>query len=424
MFKCQKNKLRLDKKQYRFLLDMTHRSKNLFNATLYETRQHFFRCGQFLNYNSAYHVMKEHEAYKALPTDPAGQTMKVVERCFRSFFGLLKKKQGGNYNRPVKLPKYLDKEGHFILIFPIRKGRCKDNFTIRVPKDMQEKYRMKDFVYPVPPNVKGHKIKEVRILPKLDYFEIEFVYEVEEKRPKLHKRRVLAIDLGVDNFATCLDNKSGRSFILDGKEMKSINRFFNKTKGYLQSILDHQGKKWSKRLNRFSAKRSRMLNEYLNQYVNLIVQTCLTHKIGKVVVGEGWLAQDGSNIGKRNNQNFVNLPFGKFVWKLQAKCKEYGIECMTTEESYTSKCDHLAGESMKHQEKYLGRRSPRGLFHSSTGVTINADMNGALGILLKTSNQKSLLTQLRSGGVTPPRRIRLREIQQTSSVRLAENILA
>ena len=305
----------------------------------------------------------------------------------------------------------------------IRKGRCKDNFTIRVPKDMQEKYRMKDFVYPVPPNVKGHKIKEVRILPKLDYFEIEFVYEVEEKKPKFNKRRVLSVDLGVDNFATCLDNKSGRSFILDGKEMKSINRFFNKTKGYLQSILDHQGKKWSKRLNRFSAKRSRMLNEYLNQYVNLIVQTCLTHKIGKVVVGEGWLAQDGSNIGKRNNQNFVNLPFGKFVWKLQAKCKEYGIECMTTEESYTSKCDHLAGESMKHQEKYLGRRSPRGLFHSSTGVTINADMNGALGILLKTSNQKSLLTQLRSGGVTPPRRIRLREIQQTSSVRLALTLL-
>ena len=171
MFKCQKNKLKLDKKQYRFLLDMTHRSKNLFNATLYETRQHFFQCGQFLNYFSAYHVMKEHEAYKAMPTDPAGQTMKVVERCFRSFFGLLKKKQGGNYNRPVKLPKYLDKEGHFILIFPIREGRCKDNFTIRVPKDMQEKYRIKDFVYPVPPNVKGHKIKEVRILPKPDYFE-------------------------------------------------------------------------------------------------------------------------------------------------------------------------------------------------------------------------------------------------------------
>lgn len=156
----------------------------------------------------------------------------------------------------------------------------------------------------------------------------------------------------------------------------------------------------------------------------MIVQTCLAHKIGKVVIGEGWLAQDGSNLGKRNNQNFVNLPFGKFVWKLQAKCQECGIECVTVEESYTSKCDHLAGEAMKRQDKYLGKRKPRGLFHSSTGVTINADMNGALGILLKTSNQKSLLTQLRSGGVTPPRRIRLREIQQTSSVRLAENILA
>ena len=166
-----------------------------------------------------------------------------------------------------------------------------------------------------------------------------------------------------------------------------------------------------------------MLNEYLSQYVNLIVQICLIHKIGKVVIGEGWLAQDGCNLGKRNNQNFVNLPFGKFVWKLQAKCQEYSIECMTIEESYTSKCDHLAGESMKHQNKYLGKRKPRGLFHSSTGSIINADKNGALGILLKTSNQKSLLTQLRSGGVTPPRRIKLREIQQTSSVQLAKYIL-
>ena len=108
--------------------------------------------------------------------------------------------------------------------------------------------------------------------------------------------------------------------------------------------------------------------------------------------------------------------------EIQAKCWFYGIEVITREESYTSKCDHLAGETMKHHEKYLGKAKPRGLFHSSTGVTINSDMNGALGILLKESKQKSLLTQLRSGGVTPPRRIRLREIQQTSSKKLALSI--
>jgi len=424
MFKSQKNKMRLDKEQFKFLRDLCHRSKDLFNATLYETRQHFFRCGQFLNYNTAYHVMKEQEVFKRLPTDPGTQTMKVVERCFRSFFGLLKKKQGGNYNRPVSIPHYLDKDGHFILLFPIREGRCKNEFVVRVPKDMQEEYSFKQFTYTVPPNVKGHKIKEVRILPKAGatYFEIEFVYEVEQEDKRLDKKHILSIDLGVDNFATCLDSKSGLSFILDGKVMKSINRFYNKTKGYLQGVLDHQDKKWSKRLGRFSGKRSRMLGEHLSQYANLVVEVCLSNNIGKVVVGEGWLAQNGVNLGKRNNQNFVNLPFGKFVWKLQAKCWFYGIEVVTHEESYTSKCDHLAGEPMKHHEKYMGKRRPRGLFHSSTGIIINADTNGALGILLKESKQKGLLTQLCSGGVTPPRRIRLREIQQTSSKKLALNI--
>jgi len=425
MFKVQKNKLKIGKGQLKFFKEICRRSKNLYNATLYETRQYFFQCGQFLTYNSAYHVMKGSKEYKNLPTMAAQQTMKIVERSFRSFFGLLKKKQGGNYNRPVNIPGYLPKDSYFVFIYLILENRCgKGWFTLRVPKELQSKFNFKEFHYPVPPTVTG-KVKEVRILPKNNakWFEIEFVYEVKEKNHDLNKKNVLSIDIGVDNFATCLSN-IGKSFILDGKEMKAINQYYNKQKSKIQSIYDKQSIKYGSKIFGFGDKRNRQINEYLNQYVNLIVQICIINKIGNVIVGEGWKAQKCANNGKRNNQNFTMLSFGKFAWKLQAKCQLNGIEFKTQNEAYTSKCDHLVGEKMCYHEKYLGKRSPWGLFKSSVGKTLNADVNGALGIMIKSTGERDIVSQLNSGTVTVPKRIRLREIQQTSSVRLARNIFS
>lgn len=423
-FKVQKNKLKLNKAQFRFWRDMCKRSKNLFNSTLYQTNQHFELSGEFLNYTTAYYVMKNTPQYKALGTDPAQQTMKIVERCFKSFFGLLKKKQSGNYNKPAKKPNYLPKEGYFLCIFPRR--NCTKQFTVIVPKDLQNKYKFKKFTYPIPPNIIGHKIKEIRILPrgKAEHFEIEFVYEVEEKHPKLDKNRILSIDPGVNNFATCLDSETGRSFILDGRRMKSINQWYNKERARLKSILDKQGKqKSSKRLRVMNDKRERRIKEFLNQYVNFIVQMCLTKQIGKVVIGEGWYAQEGANLGDKTNQNFVMLPFGKFASKLKAKCELYGIEFCTINEAYTSKCDHLANEPMCHHDRYLGRRVKRGLFKSSTGVVINADVNGALGIMLKSGIGNDLRVKLSRGVINTPLRIRLNNIQSNSSMRLIQSLL-
>jgi len=70
----------------------------------------------------------------------------------------------------------------------------------------------------------------------------------------------------------------------------------------------------------------------------------------------------------------------------------------------------------------MGTRRPRGLFRSSTGIVLNSDMNGALGIMLKGKGDTDIISRLNSGGVTPPRRIRLGAIQQTSSMRLAKTL--
>ncbi len=315
------------------------------------------------------------------------------------------------------------KEGCFPFIVPNNGNRWKEEVVIRVPVSLKHRYKAKEFRHPIPEYIKQHKVKEIRIIPKLDteYFEIEFVYEVEEKKES-KKNNILSIDIGVNNFATCLDEQFGHSFILDGKELKSLNRLYNKTKAYLQSILEKQGRKSSHRIRLLGQRRKRQIGEYLNQYVNFILQYCLTHNVGKIVIGEGWLAQNGVNHGNKNNQNFVNLPFARFAQKLKSKLQLYGIGFKAREESYTSKCDHLAGEAMCHHDKYLGRRIKRGLFVSSTGIKLNADVNGALGIMLKEGRGKSVITRLSSGGVIPPRRIRIEEIRQTSSERLVKTM--
>ena len=425
MLIVKKNHLRLTKGEIKYFRLLCHNSKSLYNRVMYLTKKHYENCGKFLSYVDAYHLVSKEPVYQYLPSQTAQQTMKILERDYRSFFGLLQKKKQGNFNREVKEPHYKRKDGYFICIFPVMQGRCKDALTLIIPKSLRKQFNFTKITIPKPDFTKGKWLKEVRILPKLNakYFEIEWVYEEKEEIQKLDKGRAISIDPGVDNFATMLDSKSGRTIILDGRKLKSYNRYYNKRKAKLQGILDKQGKKVSQRIWRLGLKRKNILNNALNQYVNFIIKYCLKHKVGKVIIGEGHLAQDGCSLGNINNQNFVNIPFGKFCQKLDWKCKKYGIIFLTQEESYTSKCDHLVGESMIHHDKYLGRRDRKNsFFHSSTGILLNDDVNGALGILIKSKHKVSVKKLVSSGCLTQPRRIRLDDIQQTSSVRLLEAI--
>ena len=170
-------------------------------------------------------------------------------------------------------------------------------------------------------------------------------------------------------------------------------------------------------------KRSRILDNSINQYVNFLLQYCIKNQVGNIVMGEGYLAQNEANLGKKNNQNFVNIPFGKFIGKLRNKCELNGIHFETIEESYTSKCDHLAGEEMIHHEKYMGRRIKRGLFRGKTGILENSDVHGALGIMLKSKHEIDLNRLVSSGRLTRPRRITLDNIQRDSSIRLVNNLV-
>lgn len=414
MLQVNKQVLRLDKNEYKYLKYLSHGAKNLYNVALYNARQRFIKNEIYSNYFEVNKELKQHQDYKKIPAVLSQQTIISVDEAFKSFFSLLKLKKKGSYDKPVKMPNYLDKKGFFILQFPVREGRMEETFSIRLDKTLQDKFKMKFLKIKRPKYIENKLLKEVRIVPKCKgrFFEIHWICEEERKEIKVDKNRTIAIDLGVNNFAAILDNKSGHPILLDGKKIKSINRYFNKNAG--------KKKPGSKNKLKMFYKRSRMLDDSINQYVNFILQYCIKNEVGNVVVGEGYLAQECSNMGKRNNQNFVNIPFGKFISKLSSKCELNFIEFMIQEEAYTSKCDHLAGEPMVHQDKYLGKRKPRGLFKSSTGVLENSDVHGALGIMLKSKHEIDLGQLVCSGRFTRPRKITLSDINRYSSIRLVD----
>lgn len=270
MYLVQKNHLRISKAEYRILRQLSRMSKNLYNYTLYTVRKYFFENGKYLRYEEAYHIVKNDENYQMMPSQVAQQTMKVVDRTMKSFFGLLRERRKGNYNRPISLPRYLPKNDYFPCIFQKdmlkveRKGEG-DSGMIRLSlgRYFAKETGVKYLRYKLPSHITGKKIKEVRILPRYKglYFEIEYVYcETEpERKQKLDENKFLGIDLGLDNFATCV-SPNGTAFILEGRGLKSYNRWWNKKKAGLQSIYDKQGLKMRKRLAWLLRKRKQVVN--------------------------------------------------------------------------------------------------------------------------------------------------------------------
>ena len=221
--------------------------------------------------------------------------------------------------------------------------------------------------------------------------------------------------MGINNLATCVTS-IGKSFIVDGKKLKSINQWFNKYNAKLQSIKDKQeyGKALTTRQKTIWNKRNNRVNDYLSKAARIIINYCLENDIGILVCGYNNDFQRDSDIGKKNNQNFVNIPFSKFLWKLEYLCKFYGIKFVIQEESYTSKASFFDMDEIPEYKKeakddnysFSGKRIKRGMYKTSKGKIINADVNGALNILRK-SKVVDLKVLYHRGEVDTPVRIRI-----------------
>ena len=158
----------------------------------------------------------------------------------------------------------------------------------------------------VPERLQGKKIKEVKIIPlyKGRAFKIAYCYEVDEKNLNLNKENSLAIDIGLDNLATCVTN-FGTSFLMDGRKIKQINQNWNKRRAYLQSILWKQGRYSSKLLERITLKRNNRVNDCLKKTARYIMNFCIANDIGTLICGYNPDFKRELNLGKRKNQQFT-----------------------------------------------------------------------------------------------------------------------
>ena len=383
----------LSKEDYLSIKELCHFAKNLTNEAIYNVRQYYFTEGEFLKYEKNYTLLKNSPNYRTLNSNMAQQILKEVDGSFRSFFRLLKlAKQGKCAFRDCKLPHYLPKDGYTTLVIGF--VRLSGNKLI-LPFSNSFKKTHKPIEITIPPVLLDKKVKEIRIIPKANarFFEIQYIYEAECIQRNLNTTNALALDLGINNLVTGLSSK-GETFIIDGRRLKSINQWFNKKNARLQSIKDkqHFGKKTTNRQKALARKRNNRINDYMNKTARKVIDYCIDHDIGTLVVGYNETFQKDSNIGRRSNQTFVNIPYGKLRDKLEYLCELNGIIFVMQEESYTSKAsfwdkDVIPVYKSNDTEEYLfsGKRIHRGQYRTASGQVLNADVNGALNILRKSS---------------------------------------
>lgn len=351
-------------------------SKNLYNATLYIQRQNYKAGNPYIKpFRLVNQLIKENNPhYYALGTAAGGYVVKQLDESYKSFFSLCKLKQSGMYDGSVNLPKYKDKiTGRNVVTFykqRLRKMTYKREGLIHLSKT-NIKFKSK---------IAFDDIQEVKIVPKGEFYEIQVIYTKNEELP-ITTCNFAAIDMGVNNLATVVTTHSS-PFIINGRPVKSINHFWNKRISKMKSKLK-KGVRSSKSIRLITNKRNRRVNDYLHKASRELVNQLKSLAVSKVVIGANTGQKKNIRLGKVNNQKFVHIPHERFTKMIMYKCKLAGIACSVAEESYTSKCSFLDDENVEKHDTYKGRRIKRGLFRSSTGKTINADVNGAYNIMKK-----------------------------------------
>lgn len=364
-------------------------SKNLYNYATYCMRQYFIHTGNMLSeYELTGKLAKRDQVdYRALPAQTSQQIIKLLFKNWKSFFKANKdyKRNPKKYKGRPKLPKYKDKvKGRNVVLFTGQQCRLKGGF-VHFPKGIVEPLR-----------TEVDNVIQVRLVPQATCYIIEVVYKKEiQVYENLKKENMLGIDLGVNNLATCMNNVGKRPFIINGKPVKSINQYSNKLNAKFMSYVNNKGT--SKNIKRVLLRRNNKIQDYMHKASRTIVDYCIKHDIGTIVIGLNSDWKQELQTGKVNNQNFVSIPFKTLIEQIQYKAEEVSINVIITEESYTSKIDHFAFEIMKHHDKYLGKRVKRGCFQSSTHKLLNADVNGAIGIMRKVAGD-SVVKQIASRG--------------------------
>ncbi len=413
-----KNQLRgLSKTEYNTLRQLCQYSKNLYNITLYKVRQHFFANGNYLSKYSNYHLVKTNENYKLLDINIANRIIDEVDHSFKAFFSLSQKARTGHFASEINIPRYRKKDDYFPLHIGVKSfSKFQKYGCLIVPfsKEFKKLYpNTSQIQIPFPKILSEKIITSIRIIPKQSahFFNVEYIYEQPAEKLTIPKSHALAIDLNVDNLAACINSKNGASFILDGRKIKSINRFWNKEAARLKNIAVKQNLKGiTKQIASITCKRDNQISDTICKSARYIINYCIDNEIGKIIVGYNHDFKQNAGF----KQNFTQIPFGALRNRLLYLCQRYGLEYIAQEEAFTSKASFLDGDRIpydadnKKNFSFSGKRSPWGLYKTKTGKTINADVNAAANILKKSKCiHGCYLSEVGRGLIASPKRIRL-----------------
>lgn len=412
LFGCQQVLIKSDKDTQAILEYLCSESNDLYNCAVYYARQIWFKTGKIVRGFDLTAEMKTNRHFNAGYASSMQQTCINVGEAFKSFKQLLAKSKKGELEQKPKPPKYRKSGGLFTVTYPKRWLKLNDGM-IRFPLGNQLKawFGISEFFLPMPSNLDWQNVREIRILPRNGAFYAEFVYPTQTEADQLDSTKALGLDPGLNNWLTCVSTE-GDSFIVDGKELKALNQWYNK-----QASTMKDGKPqgfWSRTLAQITEKRNRQMRDAVNKAARIVVNYCLRHGIGLIVLGWNKGQKDSANMGAKTNQKFVSVPTAKLKDRIAQLCEQYGIRFEETEESYTSKASFLDNDELpKYGEKpnewkSSGRRIKRGLFRTATFGYINADCNGAANILRKVKGKLGLdLSRLTRGVLTAPNRLRL-----------------
>ena len=361
------------------LSSLCHLSKNLFNEANYIIRQEFIHNSKWLRFGTLNAQLNKgsSENYTILPSQTANRILYTLDKSWKAFFKATKewKKYPEKFLAKPKIPGYKKKDGEHILIFTNQQCKIEDG-CLSFPATLG--------IAPVKTRLGADvKIKEARIIPKGVGYVCEIVHDKEVTQLTLDPKNVVGIDLGLNNIVTMANNLGLKPIVIKGGFVKSMNQYYNKKRAEIQSVYDHQGIKYGSKMEGLTDKRNRKMKDAMHKISRFVINWCIEHDIGSLVIGHNDNWKQKANLGKRNNQNFVSVPYYLLIRDLTYKGEEVGITVVEQEEAHTSKCSFLDNEPIEHHVEYVGKRIKRGIFRAADGTKINADVNGALNIILK-----------------------------------------
>lgn len=416
--RIETHKIKSNHQSYQTLVQLSHLSNNLYNQANYIVRQNFTKDNQYLNYYAMYQKFMKDESLKEnwnqLPSQCRQQILRLLDQNWKAFFKSVKdyKKNRSKYSGKPKLPKYREKGVQFLLIVAGNEFKLKDDGYIHLAK----KYNS----LKISTQLKNEKINQIRMIPKLDYFKIEVIYEKEINNNQINSNKIASIDLGLNNLATLTTNFDTKPIIYNGKKLKSINHYYNyqillaqkelnikqnriklnnklkraKTALQMQDLYHNdleafnelvnvnQNKNCklnqytSKKMKKLWLKRENKINDELHKISKSIIDYCVYHQISTVVIGHNKKQKQSSKL-----KNFVQLPIFKMIQFISYKAEEFGIRVVEINEAYTSGTSFLDDELPNQNNYDSQRRLRRGLFKSNDGKLINSDVNASYQIM-------------------------------------------